>query len=200
MKRSRRSAGRIKYNLTQRYGERRVHSSALSAHLSKLRPKSGGRNEFAANARRRVSASLSGRPGSGVGGSAAGRHRRVSSADQGYGRQAAARSSQPRRRETARHGTPRIALFLQGVCWAPRSTQGDGLRLGPDRPGVPSYQQAVEFGQRVAEAGFMVITGAASGIMEAGHVGAGRENSHRRQHPACRSSNPPTRSSPAIKS
>src|SRR5438105_6905502 len=30
---------------------------------------------------------------------------------------------------------------------------------------------------RSSEAGYMVITGAASGIMEAGHVGAGRENS-----------------------
>ena len=36
---------------------------------------------------------------------------------------------------------------------------------------------AVEFSRRMAEAGYMVITGAASGIMEAGHVGAGRENS-----------------------
>lgn len=41
----------------------------------------------------------------------------------------------------------------------------------------PSYRQAVEFGRRMAESGFMVITGAAAGIMEAGHVGAGRENS-----------------------
>src|SRR5207245_2647430 len=47
-------------------------------------------------------------------------------------------------------------------------------RLAVDHP---AYQQAVEFGRRAAEAGFMVITGAASGIMEAGHVGAGRENS-----------------------
>jgi uncharacterized protein (TIGR00730 family) len=47
-------------------------------------------------------------------------------------------------------------------------------RLGSDHP---AYQQAVLFSRRVAEAGFMVITGAASGIMEAGHVGAGRENS-----------------------
>jgi uncharacterized protein (TIGR00730 family) len=39
------------------------------------------------------------------------------------------------------------------------------------------YQQAVEFGKRIAAEGFMVVTGAASGIMEAGHVGAGRENS-----------------------
>jgi uncharacterized protein (TIGR00730 family) len=41
----------------------------------------------------------------------------------------------------------------------------------------PAYAQAVDFGRKIAEAGFMVITGAASGIMEAGHVGAGRENS-----------------------
>jgi uncharacterized protein (TIGR00730 family) len=41
----------------------------------------------------------------------------------------------------------------------------------------PAYQQAVAFSRRIAQAGYMVITGAASGIMEAGHVGAGRENS-----------------------
>jgi uncharacterized protein (TIGR00730 family) len=44
-------------------------------------------------------------------------------------------------------------------------------------PEHPAYESAVEFGRRIAEAGLMVITGAASGIMEAGHVGAGRENS-----------------------
>jgi uncharacterized protein (TIGR00730 family) len=47
-------------------------------------------------------------------------------------------------------------------------------RIKPDHP---AYHQAVEFSRRMAEAGYMVITGAASGIMEAGHVGAGRENS-----------------------
>src|SRR5436190_24335481 len=41
----------------------------------------------------------------------------------------------------------------------------------------PACQAAVEFGRRMAQAGFMVITGAASGIMEAGHVGAGRDAS-----------------------
>src|SRR5438132_7655350 len=41
----------------------------------------------------------------------------------------------------------------------------------------PACQQAVAFGRRLAEAGYMVITGAASGIMEAGHVGAGRDAS-----------------------
>jgi uncharacterized protein (TIGR00730 family) len=41
----------------------------------------------------------------------------------------------------------------------------------------PACQCAIDFGRRMAEAGYMVITGAASGIMEAGHVGAGRDAS-----------------------
>jgi uncharacterized protein (TIGR00730 family) len=41
----------------------------------------------------------------------------------------------------------------------------------------PAYRAAVEFSRRIVAEGFMVITGAASGIMEAGHLGAGRENS-----------------------
>src|SRR5207248_3831026 len=41
----------------------------------------------------------------------------------------------------------------------------------------PACVMAVEFGRRMAQAGYLVITGAASGIMEAGHIGAGRENS-----------------------
>jgi uncharacterized protein (TIGR00730 family) len=45
------------------------------------------------------------------------------------------------------------------------------------RPDEPSYQQAVAFGRAMAEQKWLVVTGAASGIMEAGHVGAGRENS-----------------------
>ena len=44
-------------------------------------------------------------------------------------------------------------------------------------PEQPAYQQAVAFGRAMAEQGWFVITGAASGIMEAGHVGAGREHS-----------------------
>jgi uncharacterized protein (TIGR00730 family) len=39
------------------------------------------------------------------------------------------------------------------------------------------YQQGVEFGRKIAEAGFMVITGAGGGIMQAGHEGAGPERS-----------------------
>ncbi len=39
----------------------------------------------------------------------------------------------------------------------------------------PAYQQAVELGRAMAGHGWMVITGAGGGIMEAGHVGAGRD-------------------------
>lgn len=45
------------------------------------------------------------------------------------------------------------------------------------RPLEPTFQQAVEFGRAMAEHQWLVVTGAASGIMEAGHIGAGRENS-----------------------
>lgn len=45
------------------------------------------------------------------------------------------------------------------------------------RPDNPAYIQAVDFGRAMAAENWLVVTGAASGIMEAGHVGAGRENS-----------------------
>ncbi len=45
------------------------------------------------------------------------------------------------------------------------------------QPNRMEYQQAVEFGRKIAQAGFMVITGAGSGIMHAGHEGAGPEKS-----------------------
>ena len=44
-------------------------------------------------------------------------------------------------------------------------------------PGHPAYEQAARFGKRIAEEGWMVLTGAGGGIMEAAHVGAGREMS-----------------------
>ncbi|MCA9161437.1 MAG: TIGR00730 family Rossman fold protein [Pirellulaceae bacterium] len=44
-------------------------------------------------------------------------------------------------------------------------------------PDQPAYQQAVEFGREMAAKEWLVVTGAASGIMEAGHRGAGRESS-----------------------
>ncbi|MDB6015851.1 MAG: hypothetical protein JWR19_340 [Pedosphaera sp.] len=45
------------------------------------------------------------------------------------------------------------------------------------QPSKVEYQQAVELGRKIVEAGFMVITGAGGGIMHAGHEGAGLENS-----------------------
>lgn len=45
------------------------------------------------------------------------------------------------------------------------------------QPTKTEYQQAVDLGRKLAEAGFMVITGAGGGIMQAGHEGAGPENS-----------------------
>lgn len=45
------------------------------------------------------------------------------------------------------------------------------------RPDEATYSQAVKFGKAMADHQWLVVTGAASGIMEAGHVGAGRENS-----------------------
>jgi uncharacterized protein (TIGR00730 family) len=44
-------------------------------------------------------------------------------------------------------------------------------------PSKIEYQQAVNFARKMAEAGFMVITGAGPGIMLAGHEGAGSEMS-----------------------
>src|SRR5438128_8074696 len=45
------------------------------------------------------------------------------------------------------------------------------------QPSKTEYKQAVEFARNVASAGFMVITGAGPGIMQAGHEGAGPEKS-----------------------
>jgi hypothetical protein len=45
------------------------------------------------------------------------------------------------------------------------------------KPGRLEYQQAADFGRKIVQAGFMVITGAGPGIMQAGHEGAGPENS-----------------------
>lgn len=41
----------------------------------------------------------------------------------------------------------------------------------------PEYRLAMEFAHKMAQAGFMIITGAGPGIMQAGHEGAGPANS-----------------------
>jgi uncharacterized protein (TIGR00730 family) len=45
------------------------------------------------------------------------------------------------------------------------------------KPETEDYKQACEFASEIADRGFMVITGAGHGIMEAGNRGAGRERS-----------------------
>ncbi len=44
-------------------------------------------------------------------------------------------------------------------------------------PSRQEYQQGVDFGRKMAAAGWMVITGAGPGIMQAGHEGAGPDKS-----------------------
>lgn len=44
-------------------------------------------------------------------------------------------------------------------------------------PEHPAYVQSVKYGRRMAEEGWMVVTGAGGGIMEGAHVGAGKEMS-----------------------
>src|SRR5881394_3834210 len=44
-------------------------------------------------------------------------------------------------------------------------------------PTKTEYQQAVDFARKIADEGWMVITGAGPGIMQAGHEGAGLEKS-----------------------
>ncbi len=56
----------------------------------------------------------------------------------------------------------------------PKVTVFGSARSGPEDP---EYQTAMEFSRRIAEKGFMVITGAGGGIMAAGNAGAGREQS-----------------------
>jgi len=47
-------------------------------------------------------------------------------------------------------------------------------RLSPE---TPEYLMAFNFARRITQLGFMVMTGGGGGIMQAGHEGAGRENS-----------------------
>lgn len=47
-------------------------------------------------------------------------------------------------------------------------------RLAPE---TPEYHMALQFARAVSQLGFMVMTGGGGGIMQAGHEGAGRENS-----------------------
>jgi uncharacterized protein (TIGR00730 family) len=68
------------------------------------------------------------------------------------------------------------------------------------KPEHPAFRAAEDFGREIAAAGWMVITGAGNGIMEAGHVGAGRDNSFGLNIllPFEQSSNPVVRGDPKL--
>jgi uncharacterized protein (TIGR00730 family) len=86
--------------------------------------------------------------------------------------------------QTSRGDLKILSRALRELRWAfkifspyrgrPKVTIFGSARTPPDHA---SYQQALLLGRTMAELGWLVVTGAASGIMEAGHRGAGRENS-----------------------
>jgi uncharacterized protein (TIGR00730 family) len=65
------------------------------------------------------------------------------------------------------------------TVFAPYRTQRKVTVFGSARTGreTPAYQHAERLGRAMADSGWFVVTGAATGIMEAGHRGAGREHS-----------------------
>ena len=77
-----------------------------------------------------------------------------------------------------------IQTAVRELCYAfrvfaPYETKRKVTIFGSARTAAskPEYQQAVEFAKKMKDAGFMAITGAGPGIMQAGHEGAGPENS-----------------------
>lgn len=73
-----------------------------------------------------------------------------------------------------------VAEFMHAACvFKPYRAVRKVSIFGSARVAVksPYYQLAVKLGRLIAESGFMVITGAAEGIMRAGIEGAGAQNS-----------------------
>ncbi len=64
--------------------------------------------------------------------------------------------------------------FFDGLRERPKVTVFGSARLSA---GSPAYRQAELFGKAMARSGWFVVTGAGEGIMEAAHIGAGREHS-----------------------
>ena len=64
--------------------------------------------------------------------------------------------------------------FFEGFRGRPKVMVFGSARLPA---GSPAYRQAELFGRAMARSGWFVVTGAGEGIMEAAHIGAGREHS-----------------------
>lgn len=64
--------------------------------------------------------------------------------------------------------------FFDGLRGRPKVTVFGSARLPP---GSRACRQAESFGKAMAQSGWFVVTGAGEGIMEAAHIGAGREHS-----------------------
>jgi uncharacterized protein (TIGR00730 family) len=64
--------------------------------------------------------------------------------------------------------------FFDGLRKQPKVTVFGSARL---TQGSPACRQAESFGRAMVRSGWFVVTGAGEGIMEAAHIGAGREHS-----------------------
>ncbi|MGC4007213.1 MAG: LOG family protein [Pirellulales bacterium] len=71
----------------------------------------------------------------------------------------------------------RVALCVEGLRTVSFAAQGGHLRLRPYPRRHADVRGRRRDGREMAKLGWMVVTGAGNGIMEAGHIGAGRENS-----------------------
>ncbi|MCW5889449.1 MAG: TIGR00730 family Rossman fold protein [bacterium] len=69
----------------------------------------------------------------------------------------------------------RYALGVSAPYRGVRKVSAFGSARTP--PGTPTYRTAAEFSRRIAERGYMIITGGGNGIMRACQEGAGRERS-----------------------
>jgi uncharacterized protein (TIGR00730 family) len=64
--------------------------------------------------------------------------------------------------------------FFDGLRERPKVTVFGSARVPPESP---IFRQAMEFGREMARRGWFVVTGAGEGVMEAAHIGAGRDRS-----------------------
>ena len=106
----------------------------------------------------------------------------------------ARRSPRHARPQDRRLGDRRDARRVRDVRPLQATCQGHDLRFRPHHQGGPALRAGR--GGRPAvwpSAGWMVVTGAGPGIMQAGMQGAGRERSRSACRSGCRSRRPPTR-------